>query len=106
MHANAPTHTAYIVVMHAALGKMRIEVLIWPRYSPDLNLIMNLWALLKAKIYKIRPDLINDETKNTLVETAQIAWQNINVWHIEHLLGAMLNRVEAIFESKGWYTPH
>lgn len=53
---------------------MEIEVMEWHSYSPDLNPTENLWALLKAEIYKIRPDLLNmrnnSETKEILVETA------------------------------------
>jgi transposase len=69
---NAPTHTAYIV--RDALAEIQIEVIEWPPHSPDLNPIENLWALLKAKIYELRPDLIyignNDTTKEILVATA------------------------------------
>ena len=57
MHDNAPTHTAYVV--RDVLQEMEIEVMIWPPHSPDLNPIENLWALLKAEIYKIRPDLLH-----------------------------------------------
>ena len=32
--------------------------MIWLSYWPDLNLIKNLWALLKAEIYKIQTDLV------------------------------------------------
>jgi uncharacterized membrane protein YheB (UPF0754 family) len=84
--------------------------MIWPPHSPDLNPIENLWALLKAEIYKLRPDLMhmknNNETKRILVETAQRAWQNIDMKHLEHLAEAMPNRVQAIIESEGWYTPY
>lgn len=107
MHDNAPTYTAYVV--RDALAEMEIEVMIWPPHSPDLNPIKNLWALLKAEIYKVRPDLVHmknyDETKRILVETAQIVWQNIDMRHLEHLSETMPNRVEAIIESEGWYTP-
>jgi hypothetical protein len=56
-HDNAPTHTAYVV--RDALRDMEIEIMEWPPHSPDLNPIENLWALLKAEIYKIRPDIIH-----------------------------------------------
>ena len=107
MHDNALTHTA--IVVREALAEIQIEVMVWPPCSPDLSPIENLWSLLKAEIYKLRPDLIhiknNDETKQILVETAQIAWQNIDMKHLEHLSETMPNRVEAIIESEGWYTP-
>lgn len=82
----------------------------WPPYSPDLNPIENLWALLKAAIYKLRPELIdmanNDETKQILVETAQIAWSQIDLNHLQHLSETMPHRVEAIIASDGWYTKY
>ncbi|OGE49971.1 hypothetical protein PENARI_c019G06796 [Penicillium arizonense] len=105
---NAPTHTASVV--QRALADMDIEVMEWPPYSPDLNPIENLWALLKAKIYELRPDLLhmpnNDETKDILVATAQQAWNELEIRHFEHLSETMPHRVEAIIESQGWYTPY
>ncbi|KAJ5790630.1 uncharacterized protein N7518_007641 [Penicillium psychrosexuale] len=56
-HNNAPTYTVHII--RDALRDMNIEVMDWPPHSPDLNPIENLWALLKAEIYKLRPDLIH-----------------------------------------------
>jgi hypothetical protein len=89
---------------------MNIEVIDWPPYSRDLNLIRSLWALLKAEIYKLRPDLIhmrnNEETKAVLVETAQQAWDQLNLEHLEHLSKTMPHRVETIIESQGWYTQY
>lgn len=55
---------------------MNVEVIEWPPYSPGVNPIEKLWMLLKAEIYKIRPDLLNmrnnEETKDILVETAKM----------------------------------
>lgn len=107
-HDNAPTHTAHVV--RDALAEMEIQVMEWPPYSPDLNPIENLWALLKAKIYELRPDLIhmrnNDETMEILVATAQEAWDQLEIRHLQHLSETMPHRVEAIIESQGWYTPY
>jgi membrane-bound lytic murein transglycosylase len=48
----------------------------------------------------------NNKTKRILVETGQISGQNISMKHLEHLPETMPNRVQAIIESKGWYTPY
>ena len=107
-HDNAPTHTAHVV--RDALAEMNIEVMDWPPYSPDLNLIENLWALLKARIYELRPDLLhmsnNTATEAILVETAQQAWNELDIHHLQHLSATMPHRVEAIIESEGWYTKY
>lgn len=55
MHDNAPVHTAQTV--RETLREMDILVMEWPPYSPDLNPIENLWALMKAEIYRLHPEL-------------------------------------------------
>jgi transposase len=48
-HDGAGPHRCHIVT--DLLGQMDIKVMAWPPYSPDLNPIENLWALVKAQIY-------------------------------------------------------
>ncbi|KAJ5644671.1 hypothetical protein N7507_010682 [Penicillium longicatenatum] len=69
---NAPIHTAHLV--QDTLDKLRCDIMEWPPYSPNLNPIENLWALLKAAILKQHPELMhlpnNDETLEILVDAA------------------------------------
>jgi hypothetical protein len=50
-------------------------VIDWPAYSPYLNLIKNLWSLMKREFYRLAPDLENaadtQETLDRLIEVAK-----------------------------------
>jgi transposase len=80
MYDNAPVHTAWIV--RDLLEDMRIEVMIWLFYSPDLNSIENLWVLMKAIIYEryfeLEYALDNNTTLIRLIEAVKEAWQAID----------------------------
>lgn len=51
MYDGAGPHRGLIV--REILGEMQIRVMNWPPYSSDLNPIENLWALIKAEIYRL-----------------------------------------------------
>jgi transposase len=59
-----------------------IKVIIWPPYSPDLNPIENLWAIIKAKIYKLYSDLEhipdNEATLEALIQASKEVWYAID----------------------------
>ncbi|EDN09531.1 predicted protein [Histoplasma mississippiense (nom. inval.)] len=82
----------------------------WPPYSPDLNPIENLWALLKQEIYKLHPELEHASdtvaTKRVLIEAAKEAWNAIDDSILYNLSATMPHRVKAVIEAEGWYTKY
>lgn len=105
---NAPVHTAYIV--RETLNELGFEIMEWPPYSPDLNPIENLWALLKAEILKCHPELKhlpnNESTLDILLEAAQEAWESLNIEIFEHLSETMPHRVADVIKYEGWHTSY
>jgi hypothetical protein len=107
MHDNASVHKAYIV--RELLQDLNITVMEWPPYSSDLNPIENIWALLKAKVHEICPELRgvmpkNEATRQLLEDPAYDAWQQLDMAIFESLAEAMPRRVKAVIEADGWYT--
>lgn len=105
---NASVHTAYVICNW--LAEQDFENMKWPPYSPDLNPIENLWALLKAKIYELHPELRgmpdNENTLEFLIETAQEAWSLIDTNILENLAVSMPHCVQQIINNDGWYTSY
>lgn len=81
-----------------------IEVMDWPPYSPDLNPIENLWALMKAKIYDLKCAPNTAEALDHLIKAAKEAWHALDGEILVKLSETMPNRVNAVIEVDGWYT--
>ena len=56
MQDNAPIHTTKKVRLWFEMH--RVEVMEWPPYSPDLNLIKHLWYRLKELVFKRHLELM------------------------------------------------
>ncbi|OJJ69213.1 hypothetical protein ASPBRDRAFT_131727 [Aspergillus brasiliensis CBS 101740] len=84
--------------------------MIWPPYSPDLNPIENLWALIKAKIYELHPELEHasdtEDTRQSLIQAAIEAWHTIDERVLQNLCQTMPYRVQAVIQADGWYTAY
>jgi transposase len=108
IHDGASIHTARI--MKKLLDEIGIIMIIWPLYSPDLNPIKNLWAIMKQEIYKLYPELehANDteETLDKLIAAAKEAWQAIDRRILYNLSITMPHRVAVVIAANGWYTKY
>jgi transposase len=110
MQDNASTHTARVVQnwLRNWAEEHRVELLDWPPYSPDLNPIENLWAILKENIIKAYPELSdlpkNDETLQKLCEAAVAVWEEIKDRVLNKLVHTMVKRLQAVIDADGWYT--
>ena len=108
MQDGATVHTARIV--RAILQEMGVEVMEWPPYSPDLNPIENLWAIMKAEIYKLHPELQfaldTQETLRQLIDAAREAWHAIEDRVLYNLSVTIHCRVQAVKDAEGWYTKY
>jgi len=108
MHDGAPVHRAHVVI--EILQQLDITVMVWPPYSPDLNPIENLWAIMKQQIYKLNPELEHardtEDTRERLIAAAKEAWQAIDEQVCIKLSETMPHRVKAVIEADGWYTKY
>lgn len=85
-----------------------VELMTWPPYSPDLNPIENVWAVLKQRICAKYTDLAFMEKRNdalkALYRAAFDMWEEIEVSELNALVEEMPRRVRVCFDAKGWYT--
>ena len=108
MQDNAPIHTAKFSTDW--LENNGIAVLPWPPYSPDLNPIEHLWAIMKEWISEHYPHLQtmgkSDEDYAALYDAIERAWNAIPQSKIDTLIRSMGRRVQAVKKAKGWHTKY
>lgn len=81
------------------LGIRRME---WPPYSSDLNLIENVWALLKAKLRKSwRKPENRPHSRQELIVQAQCAWEELDWRRVYSWFERMPKRCQAVIKRRG-----
>lgn len=75
----------------------------WTPNSPDLNIIENLWAILKRKIKarKVKPRNLDE-----LWEAAEAEWYAIPDETVEKLYASLPLRMFDTAMADGWYTKY
>lgn len=92
VHRAASVYT-YLNTEEANIVK---DILPWPSYSPDLNPMENLWAVLKSKIRKRHPKTI-DQLEDIIHEE----WGNLSDEYARKLCLSIYNRIDMCIENEG-----
>ena len=85
------------------LQRNEIPVLDWPTYSPDLNLIENLWGTLTNVVYAEGKQY---KKIKDLEIAVQLAWRNIQIEQLQVLSMSIPNKINEVILSKGCYTKY
>jgi hypothetical protein len=105
---NAPIYKANKVTEW--FQEMGIDMMAWLLYSPDLNLIENLWKMLKAEIDRVYLELKGMGNSNAvmdfMIRYAQEAWETLGPELLNKLAEGMQKRVDAVKAARGWYTKY
>jgi len=83
----------------------------WPPYSPDMNLIENLWAHLKVGLHRRYPDTAMlsgspQYIRSCIAERVHEVWWSIVEEVLTRLIDSMPDRVHALIKARGWYTKY
>ena len=76
----------------------------WPAKSPDLNVIENLWFILKHKLSRRLDEITSDSDleRSVIVEI----WDDISVGYIRKLYESLPNRLSKVQKLKGHLTKY
>lgn len=92
---NARPHTA--ISTQNELRNLGINLLTyWPPYSPDLSPIEIIWAIMKRRVDKFKPQNLEQ-----LVSIVQFVWDNISYHTINALIDSFPQRILKCMQSQG-----
>jgi len=100
MHDGAPCHRSRSTQTYLERNKI-CYICDWPPQSPDLNVIENMWSLLKAKVSTRFPKTIDD-----LWNVAKEEWYGIDDAYIKNLYASIERRLNTVIQMKGYHSKY
>jgi hypothetical protein len=99
---NAPCHSSQLT--RRFLDETNIHVLPWPSNSPDMNIIENIWHLLKLRLYRKG----SGKTCNEVILSAKEIWENDDDLRQACLnaVKSMQNRLKTLYNARGSVTKY
>lgn len=85
------------------LTNHNVELLPWAPYSPDMNIVENLWGIMARMVYrdgKVYSSLQELET------ACRLAWDDITQDLIDNLFNSIERRIEALRNANGGFTEY
>src|SRR5579871_3202526 len=73
-----------------------INKISWPSQSPDLNLMENVWAVLKANVSNYKPTSVKH-----LIKIIKREWKKLDGVFAKNLVLSMKNRISLIINNEG-----
>ena len=94
-HDGATCHTSQVTQSY--LTQFCNHVQNWPAMSSDLNVIENLWSIVKRRVEDLGP-----QTEEDLINFAFQVWENLSQLEIHRLIDSMPHCLVAVLNNNGF----
>ena len=100
MHDGAPCHRSHATEVYLERKKI-CYISDWPPQSPDLNVIENMWSILKTNVNRRFPRTVDD-----LWKVAEEEWYRIDDSYIDNLYRSIPRRLDTVIKMKGYHSKY